>query len=228
MAKCKHCGQKKGKRQCPALNDVICAQCCATHRLDTIQCPADCMYLQSEFYQQGRRSQKARSRGKKFLVRVENDFHSEAAQGFAFMIQADLYWWCSRNGGLSNLAIAKALEASASTPGLVIVEQENEDPLAEFLVKLFRRSSRYSALGENWFDADAQKKVLTTLASCAEKHQETDDAGESRSFLEEINSYFDQLDFEADLDYSPLEELEEKTNNPAGEEREGGLVLPGQ
>ena len=73
-----------------------------------------------------------------------------------------------------------------------------------------------------------QKKVLAALAACAGKHQEAENAEESQSFLEEIGSYFDQLDFEADLDYSPLEELEEKTNNPAGEESKGGLILPGQ
>ena len=227
MAKCKHCGQKKGKRQCPALNDVICAQCCATHRLDTIQCPADCTYLQSEFYQQGRRNQKAQARGKKFLERVGSDFHSEAAQGFAFMLQADLYWWCSRNGGLSNASIAKALEASAATPGRIIVAQEKE-PLAVFLGKLFKGSSRYTALGKSGFEADSQKKVLKSLAACARKHQGPENSEESLSFLEEISAYFDQLDFEADLDYSPLEELEDETNTLAGKKSEGGLILPGQ
>ena len=228
MAKCKHCGQKKGKRQCPALDDVICAQCCATHRLGTIQCPADCTYLQSEFYQQGRRNQKAQARGKKFLERVSNDFHSEAAQGFAFMIQADLYWWCARNGGLSNLSISRALGASASRPGRIIIEQEAEEPLEKFFSKLFKKSSRYAALGESGFETDSQKKVLEALAACAERHQGAENAEESLSFLEEINSYFDQLDFEADLDYSPLEELEEETTTPAGGESEGGLILPGQ
>lgn len=42
---CPQCGQRKGKRACPALGERICAVCCATKRLVTIRCPRDCAYL---------------------------------------------------------------------------------------------------------------------------------------------------------------------------------------
>ena len=197
MAICKHCGQKKGKRPCPALDDFICAQCCATHRLQTMQCPADCTYLQSEFYQQGRRNQKARSRGKKFLEFIENEFRSEAASGFAFMVQADIYWWCSRNSSLSNLSIARALEAACSSLAKISVVQEAGNPLADFLGKLLSVSSRYGSLRNEDFKEDSQKKVLESLAARIENHCGKENAEESRSFLDEVNAYFDQLDFEA-------------------------------
>ena len=229
MAKCVHCGQKKGKRHCPALADGICAQCCATHRLATIQCPADCVHLQSEFYQQGRRSQKAQSAGKKFLDRTSASFHSEEAQSFAFMVQADLYWWCSRHGGLANQEIARILKTTAADPD---GPTGDENDLAGFIRKMLSRSQRYSNLEKNGFDQEQKKKVIEALASCAQNHADGESGKESQSYLQELSDYFDQLDFEADLDYSPLEELAEETPPTSGEEdrsaEESDLTIPGQ
>jgi hypothetical protein len=42
---CVSCGQRKGKRACPALRGLICPTCCGTKRLKEIACPADCQYL---------------------------------------------------------------------------------------------------------------------------------------------------------------------------------------
>ena len=42
---CPSCGQRKGRRACPALNQTICAVCCATKRLVEIDCPDDCPHL---------------------------------------------------------------------------------------------------------------------------------------------------------------------------------------
>ena len=55
MGKCLYCHQRKGKRSCPALNGVICSQCCGSHRLSSIPCPNDCVFLDSSLdYQQKR------------------------------------------------------------------------------------------------------------------------------------------------------------------------------
>jgi hypothetical protein len=42
---CPLCHQRKAGRGCPALNQTICAVCCATKRLTEIPCPPDCGYL---------------------------------------------------------------------------------------------------------------------------------------------------------------------------------------
>jgi hypothetical protein len=42
---CPQCGQRRGKRACPALGQTICPVCCATKRLVEIRCPTDCSYL---------------------------------------------------------------------------------------------------------------------------------------------------------------------------------------
>jgi len=42
---CPSCGQRKARRECPALARTICPVCCGTKRLVEIQCPSDCGYL---------------------------------------------------------------------------------------------------------------------------------------------------------------------------------------
>ena len=42
---CASCGQRKGRRDCPALGRTICPTCCGTKRLVEIRCPSDCAYL---------------------------------------------------------------------------------------------------------------------------------------------------------------------------------------
>ncbi len=45
MSTCNHCGQRKGKRSCPALGGAICSRCCGQHRVVEIACPPDCIHL---------------------------------------------------------------------------------------------------------------------------------------------------------------------------------------
>jgi hypothetical protein len=42
---CPSCGQRKGRRSCPALGELICTACCGTKRLVEIHCPDTCDYL---------------------------------------------------------------------------------------------------------------------------------------------------------------------------------------
>src|SRR5688572_19649794 len=44
---CPSCGQRKARRECPALTRTICPVCCGTKRLIEIRCPSDCGYLAS-------------------------------------------------------------------------------------------------------------------------------------------------------------------------------------
>ena len=66
MSKCVYCHERKGKRPCPALNGSICSQCCGAHRMVSITCHTDCVYLDAnveyqqqrvgDFFEQGRRT----------------------------------------------------------------------------------------------------------------------------------------------------------------------------
>jgi hypothetical protein len=77
MAACAYCGQRKGKRACPALPGAICAVCCGTHRGVAIACPADCVYfLPGETYQRersGRDFVRARRPMHEALTRAQGD-----------------------------------------------------------------------------------------------------------------------------------------------------------
>jgi len=42
---CASCGQRKARRECPALGRSICPTCCGTKRLVEIRCPSSCAYL---------------------------------------------------------------------------------------------------------------------------------------------------------------------------------------
>lgn len=44
---CASCGQRKARRDCPALGHTICPVCCGTKRGVEIRCPSDCGYLAS-------------------------------------------------------------------------------------------------------------------------------------------------------------------------------------
>jgi hypothetical protein len=45
--KCILCEQRKGKRNCPAKRDFLCAQCCGEKRVLEISCPESCGYLKA-------------------------------------------------------------------------------------------------------------------------------------------------------------------------------------
>jgi hypothetical protein len=45
--KCAACEHKKGKRNCPAKNALICASCCGEKRVLEIPCPESCDYLKA-------------------------------------------------------------------------------------------------------------------------------------------------------------------------------------
>ncbi|MCX7642791.1 MAG: hypothetical protein N2116_03135 [Armatimonadetes bacterium] len=45
MAICVLCRQRKGKRFCPVVYNVICPICCGSHRLKKLNCPSSCPYL---------------------------------------------------------------------------------------------------------------------------------------------------------------------------------------
>jgi len=43
--RCPLCGQRKGRRPCPARGALICSHCCGTKRRREVACPEDCLYL---------------------------------------------------------------------------------------------------------------------------------------------------------------------------------------
>jgi hypothetical protein len=220
MAKCKKCSARKGKRPCPALGGEICPTCCGENRLETIPCPRDCPFLQGEFYQHHRRQEQALSRGRDFVALQEKLFRDEAAREFVFRIQADLYYFGRENGPFDDAAAAAALETVKSFLSKVFVPPEGPSPLTRFLLDRLGDGKRYPAgpgLG-----AEERRRAVGALAS----HVRSLARDGSRRYFQIIAGFFDALDFEADLDYSPLDAAEGEAVRPAPRKTGSGLILP--
>ena len=74
---CALCQTRKPRRFCPALHDRICAVCCGTAREVTLDCPADCPWLQ-----QARAHEKPRPLEELAASGVELFPRLEISQGF--------------------------------------------------------------------------------------------------------------------------------------------------
>jgi len=207
MAKCPKCERKKGKRFCPALDTSICATCCAEHRLTTIPCPQDCAHLGAEYYQRHRRRERAQSAGRALRSTLGRLLYSRAMLDFAFQVLADAYWWHRRHKRPwpPDDAMADALEGVSERLSALAMPTSG-DALVAFLVELCRRGRRHADITRAGLEPARRRDALTILARHIRERARGSDP-EGAWFVSEVCPYFDALDFEADLDYSPAEEL---------------------
>jgi len=100
MSKCVYCHQTKGKRACPALNGLICSQCCGEHRMTRIACPSDCQYLDSSSdYQQKRSGERFAQARKDFYKDLFTLGDDKAAALFNFIETMTFGYFCNRRDG---------------------------------------------------------------------------------------------------------------------------------
>jgi len=234
MARCPECEKKKGKRYCPARDTQICSTCCATKRLGEIQCPQDCEYLQSEYYQLERRGAKARSHGKALIAELHDLYYTDDRRDYAFQLLADAFWWIRNREKPTNAAFADSIDTVASRLSAVVLPSSG-DELGDFLAEVQAKSGRYATLEEHGMDQARKRETLEGLAKRMRGHSPPEDLAvelHDQSYWELVASYFGELDFEADLDYSPAEEIAEADGQVSPgdgyEERSSGLVLPGE
>jgi len=220
MAKCPKCSSRKGKRHCPALETLICPQCCAEGRLKTIACPRDCRHLESEIYQHKRRQERAVSRGKDFVESNTKLFSSQESRDFAFNLQADIYYHHRKNGPVDDDIMLEILECVRSSQSQVFLPQATPHPLTRFLLERLEDTNRYPTVPA--FGKEDRARALKILVA----HVRALKANGKRKFHERLAEFFDALDFEADLDYSPSDPKTEAES--ASQKRSpGGLILPG-
>ena len=84
----------------------------------------------------------------------------------------------------------------------------------------FGDENRYGAV--EGFTKDERRRVVRALAS----HARSLAREGSRRFQEELSSFFDPLDFEPDLDYSPNDPREGPGKAGAPTRSPGELILP--
>jgi hypothetical protein len=79
---CPLCGQRKARRDCPAVRQRICAVCCGTKRLTEIACPPDCIYLASAREHPPAAFVRQKQRDVALLIDVMRDLNERQAQLF--------------------------------------------------------------------------------------------------------------------------------------------------
>ena len=86
MSKCIYCQERKGKRPCPALGGAICSQCCGTHRVVSIACHSNCVYLDTNVeYQQKRVGDQFEQERRTFYRELLEQSGDKAAEMFYFL-----------------------------------------------------------------------------------------------------------------------------------------------
>jgi len=221
MSRCPRCESRKAKRSCPALGVDICPVCCAEGRLNTIQCPTDCTYLGAEFYQQKRRREKAMSRGRTFVESLEKLFPDPEVREVAFKLHADIYFFAKQSEPVEDMDLAAVLDEVRRGPARIILPGGASHPLLEFLRERLEDKERYPASPE----AEVSRR-LRIIAAMADRARAGGPG--SRAIHDEIASFFDSLDFESDLDYSPEDARDDDAPPGFGRHSGGGLILPAQ
>lgn len=75
MNTCVYCKKRKGKRNCPALNGVICSQCCGKSRIKFIPCPDSCPFLKGHYqYTKERKGEKFASEWYKNFENLRDEY----------------------------------------------------------------------------------------------------------------------------------------------------------
>ena len=217
--KCPKCEKRKGKRYCPALSTGICSVCCAEHRLQTIACPQDCPHLASEFYQQRRRRERASSEGRGFVDALNELFADGDRRQLAFILQADIFYFARQHGDVNNAVVVEALEHLKGSLGTIITAGATASALAAFLVERMQNGAPQTDLRSR-LNNDEVARVITAVG----RHVGEVGSKDSTRYLTEIRSFFQALDFEADLDYDPSEGQRPETGEP--KRSTGGLILP--
>jgi hypothetical protein len=149
---------------------------------------------------------------------------------------AMVYYFSRKHGPVSDGAIAGAIESLRSYRSKVFVPGAAPHPVLPFLIERLEDSRRYP-IGPG-FTVEDQMRALGSLAShvrslargvtaspASPARPGANGGGTTRHF-ESISSFFDSLDFEADLDYSPEDARAAGAPEEGVRRSPGGLILP--
>ena len=138
--KCILCGQRKGKRFCPAKNTSICAQCCGEKRVIEIDCPSDCVYLYSGQAYQAIKKYSAQLRQEEDPVKRRKLYETSQAFGPVFGgIEQSIIAYSASLQTLTDEHILEAVtllkETYRTEQKGVIYEHASSNPLVQALVR---------------------------------------------------------------------------------------------
>ena len=138
MSKCGFCHERKGKRPCPALKGVICSPCCGTARVTSLDCPPDCVYLDTNLEYQQKRTGDLFNEGRKTfyrnLIETKGD---KAAEIFYFLEVVTFKHFYNRREGQDGEVIA-AIQALRRSFSPIQIPEGMAPPFTETLKKEYK------------------------------------------------------------------------------------------
>ena len=135
MSKCIYCHERKGKRPCPALDGAICSQCCGTHRVVSIACHTDCVYLDTNVeYQQQRAGDQFEQERRAFYRELLEQSGDKAAEMFYFLEAVTFKHFQSRSDAQDGEVIA-AIQTLRRSFSPIHVPEGMAPPFTEVLKK---------------------------------------------------------------------------------------------
>ncbi len=128
LAVCVLCRQRKGKRFCPAVYNVICPTCCGTHRLKKLNCPSTCPYLrQAKAIEMAQKEAEWAQRGSE---------RAEIEQRLtAFALEEAISTFASEQPNLTDAEAIAALQAVQDAVEREVMSGVTHEPNAEGRVK---------------------------------------------------------------------------------------------
>ncbi|MEC9005407.1 MAG: hypothetical protein VX564_00590 [Nitrospirota bacterium] len=149
MSKCVYCHERKGKRPCPALNGSICSQCCGTHRMVSITCHTDCVYLDANVEYQQQRVGDFFDQDRRALYReLIEKWGDKAAEIFYFLEAVTFKHFHSRRDGQDGEVIA-AIQALRRSFSPIHVPEGLAPAFTEALKKEYKAFMEGEKIDEN-------------------------------------------------------------------------------
>ena len=196
---CAICEKRKEKRFCPATHGRICPQCCGEQREVTLDCPADCPYLQ-----QAREHEKPRSLesldGVELFPRVEigDQFlyeHEHLLIGLSFALARS----ARSDRALTDTQLIAALTAMAKTYDTLVnsglhyetpvagVSQQAVNAEVHRILKEYRETEEKNLGYSRLRDSEVLKGLVFLIRM---GHARTSGRPKSRAFIEFVSSQF--------------------------------------
>ena len=186
---CPLCGQRKAKRNCPALHNEICTVCCATKRLTEIDCPSDCVHLVSSRNNPAasvRRQQEAdvavlmpsirqlSERQYQLFFLFHNVVAQTAPEGLARVTDLDV--------AQAAASLATTLETAARG---IIYEQPPQSPTARRLAEAFKTlMEQVREQGATLFDREAAITLRAIEQGAATVGRDQDQDGGDTAYID--------------------------------------------
>jgi hypothetical protein len=184
---CPLCGQRKGRRACPALGHQICAVCCGTKRGTEIQCPSDCVYLASAREHPPAVAVRRQQRDLGLVLQLMRDFNERQSKLFLLTAAALVSYQAPELQPIIDEDVSEAAAALAATyetavRGVIYEHRPSSLPAERLLGVLKPVMAEAGQHGGTAFERDAAV-VLRRLAE-AVRETRANQPEKRRAFLD--------------------------------------------